>query len=452
MLAAVSFANQVEARKPLASGDVLGRDLLIPGVGWIGHVGLGTGDDVGYPTQIIIEVLNENPVVQFNSFPNFTSRSQYWGSRSGVGDYSTGTYKALAEGYHQSWWCPTYSSSTAYVIGQGNLQNRRPTKCGMWRCDTFIAWDFYSAGFSQIMDNKIMLPIKVFYTFPYANGDVFSPLNSENSTKPPLIDIKDKQFSDLSAEELNNLPYEKFVELADIPMQDETPTHIAKEWEFAANTQVNETKRGIFIDRLAVSNEQEVIPKFLKMYQESKSSEIHSKLIQGLMIHYQNNSDSLDKTYDAEVLKKFYSEMLYQTPERNDADKIIRGYIDFHSAKEIINSRTQIEQQMVGIEPRLVLGLKLELAYKSLELEKIYIPAVIEMLRKYQRSDLDGMFFGITKLWHERLKDKHSIRTIKSYLDFTEKKYWRSSANAEDLYFGVAKNSFKELKDSLIAN
>ncbi|KTD63272.1 hypothetical protein Lsan_1390 [Legionella santicrucis] len=452
MLAAISIANQVEARKPLASGDVLGRDLLIPGAGWIGHVGLGTGDDVGYPTQIIIEVLNESPVVQFNSFPNFTSRSQYWGSRSGVGDYSTGTYKALAEGYHQSWWCPTYSSSTAYVIGQGNLQNRRPTKCGMWRCDTFIAWDFYSAGFSQIMDNKIMLPIKVFYTFPYANGDVLSPSNFENITKPPHIDSKDKQFSDLSAEELNNLPYERFVELADIPMQDETPTHIAKEWEFAANTQVNETKRGIFIDRLAVSNEQDVIPRFLKMYQESKSLEIHSKLIQGLMIYYQNNSHSLDKTYDNELLKSFYAKMLYQNLERRDADKIIRGYIDFHSAQEIINSKTQIEQQMVEIEPRLVLGLKLELAYKSLELEKVYIPDVIKMLKKYQRSDLDGMFFGITQLWHKNLKDKHSIEAIQSYLDFTEKKYMRSIANTEDLYFSVAKSSFTELKNSLLTS
>ncbi|WP_131743541.1 hypothetical protein [Legionella gratiana] len=124
------------------------------------------------------------------------------------------------------------------------------------------------------MDNKIMLPIKVFYTFPYANGDALRPSNSENITQPPLIDIKDKQFSDLSADELNNLPYEKFVELADIPMKDETPTHISKEWEFAANIQVNETKRGIFIDRLAVSNEQDVIPRFLKMYQEAKNSEI----------------------------------------------------------------------------------------------------------------------------------------------------------------------------------
>jgi hypothetical protein len=247
ILIAFSFVNQAEARKPLASGDILGRELLIPGAGWAGHVGLGTGDDVGYPTQIIIEVLNEQPVIQFNSFTDFTSRSKYWGSRSGLGDYSTGTYNALAEGYHQSWWCPTYTSSTAYVIGQGNLQNRHPTKCGMWRCDTFIAWDFYSAGFPQIMNNKIMLPINAFYTFPYSNGDAFNKNDSKEIYHPPLISLKDKQFIDLSPEELNNLPYEKFVEIADIPLDDETPSHIA-EWEFAAQEEVNDTKRGIFID------------------------------------------------------------------------------------------------------------------------------------------------------------------------------------------------------------
>lgn len=84
---------------------------------------MGTGDDVGLPTQLIIEVLNEapKPVVQFNSFSNFISRSKYWGSRYGIGDYSTGTYNALVEANRQGWWCPSYTTSTAYVIGAGNI-------------------------------------------------------------------------------------------------------------------------------------------------------------------------------------------------------------------------------------------------------------------------------------------------------------------------------------------
>lgn len=70
------LANFTYARQPLASGDVAGRDLAIPGAGWTGHVAIGTGDGVGRPTQLVIEVLNESPVIQINSIMNFVSRSK----------------------------------------------------------------------------------------------------------------------------------------------------------------------------------------------------------------------------------------------------------------------------------------------------------------------------------------------------------------------------------------
>ena len=73
---------------------------------------------------------------------------------------------------------------------------------------------------------------------------------------------------------------------------------------------------------------------------------------------------------------------------------------------------------MIGIETRLKLGLKLELAYKSIDLEKIYIPSIIQWLKKEQKSDLDGMFFGITKLWYKDLimqVQNFIIKNIKVY-------------------------------------
>ncbi|RAP34629.1 hypothetical protein B1207_15205 [Legionella quinlivanii] len=445
----VSIAFSAEARRPLASGDIAGRDLLIPGMGWIGHVGLGTGDDVGKPTQIIIEVLNESPVIQFNTFNNFTSRSRYWGSRSGIGDYSSGTYAVLVEAFHQSWWCPSYSTSTAYVIGQGNPANRVPTKCGFWRCDTYVAWDFYSAGYSQIMNNRIMLPLNVFNTFPYANGDAFSEEFSSIPNQIPLMDRIEQQFSELTAEELNKLPYEKFVELADIPMAEETPTHIAKEWEFLFNPEVNEAKRSVFIDRLAVSNEPDVISKFISLYDEIHNDEIKSKLVQGLMIYYQNHWEQTVNTSDFAMLKQFYSKLLNQELSPRDADKVIRGFIDLHSASDVRSKLKLIEDRMVGVEPSLQLGLKLELAYKSKKLEDIYIPSIISMLKEYNRSDLDGMFFGITKQWYKNLKRESSIDQIKDYLTSAKKRFSQSKGNQDDLYFNVAKIAYKELADSL---
>jgi hypothetical protein len=45
----------------------MGRDLLIPGLGWAGHVGIATTNmmspaGMGNNADQVIEVLNENPV------------------------------------------------------------------------------------------------------------------------------------------------------------------------------------------------------------------------------------------------------------------------------------------------------------------------------------------------------------------------------------------------------
>jgi len=68
--------------------------------------------------------------------------------------------------------------------------------------------------------------------------------------------------------------------------------------------------------------------------------------------------------------------------------------------------------QCKGIEAHLLLGLKHNLALKSQALELIYVPSMITMLKKYNRSDLDDMFFGITKMGYKQLRDSNSIKQI----------------------------------------
>lgn len=60
---------------PRENADVLGRDLAVPGLGAIGHVGLWNKGNFR-----IIEALDESTALQINDRPNFQSRSQYWGS------------------------------------------------------------------------------------------------------------------------------------------------------------------------------------------------------------------------------------------------------------------------------------------------------------------------------------------------------------------------------------
>ncbi|NCT57761.1 MAG: hypothetical protein GW760_08660 [Legionella sp.] len=106
--------------------------------------------------------------------------------------------------------------------------------------------------------------------------------------------------------------------------------------------------------------------------------------------------------------------------------------------------------QCKGIEAHLLLGLKHNLALKSQALELIYVPSMITMLKKYNRSDLDDMFFGITKMGYKQLRDSNSIKQIKAYIDYTSSKYTLlNTANNKDPYLGVAKKSLEELRRDL---
>ncbi|MBA2648700.1 MAG: hypothetical protein H0U75_03715 [Legionella sp.] len=438
------ISGLVEAGRPLMSGDIVGRELNQWPLGWAGHVGIGTGDDVGRPTQLIIEALNEAPlpVVQFNSLANFMSRTKYWGSRYGIGDYSTGTYNALVEANRQGWWCPSYTSSTAYVIGAGNIYNKVPSKCSVWRCDTFVAWAFYSARFPQLMNIKIMLPLNVWNTFPYFNGDALV-----QETSPPKLPSIDKEFSDLTVEELNNLDYPKFAEIADIPIQDETPAHLTKEWEFAENESVVDVKRGIFLDRLAIVEEQNTISKLLDIYNKTKNNEVRSKIIQALQTNYQNQNASIS-AQEKENLKFFYDDLLQKQLRSIDIDKIVRGYIDINNAHKILKMRSKIEAQITQTEERMALGLRLDMANKSQELQKIYMPIIVENLKKANRSDLDDMFFGITSIRIKTFTTK-SIKVIKEYTRIRKNKYASAIMSSNDPSARMAKISLEDLNKSL---
>lgn len=69
------FSSPVSA-KQIYPAEIMGRDLIVPKLGWIGHVGIATTNmmspaGMGNNADQVIEVLNENPVGQINSISNF---------------------------------------------------------------------------------------------------------------------------------------------------------------------------------------------------------------------------------------------------------------------------------------------------------------------------------------------------------------------------------------------
>jgi len=422
------------------TGDIVGRDLSIPGMGWLGHVGIML-NFTGSSSYGVIEVLNEAPVIQINNLVNFKSKSAYWGSRYGIGDYGARTDKVITEAAFQKILCPKYTSSTSYQIGIIDESSGKIIKCGMWRCDTFVAWSFFSAGYYDLMNLAVMLPRNVFNTFPYTNGDQFVQTDYRQL---PMT----KDFKALSADDLNNMPYKEFSRVADIPLQLETPEHIASEWKYAGDMHINDTKRGIFIDRLSLLNEQNTISKFIELYKNEKSPEIKSKLIQATVIYYQNHLDQLTPT-ERNILSAFYANLLAEKLTNNNIDSAIRGYVAFHTPHEILEHRSIIDNQLTDIEPSVALGLKLELMAASKELEAIYLPSAINLLKTHSRSDLDSMFFTLIEMRFNNLSES-SKSSIKDYLNATKSKYLsKHSDNQEDLYFTLAKQSFTRLDQKI---
>ena len=432
------------AGRPLMSGDVIGRDLTFPTLGYFGHVGMGTGDDIGLPTQTILEVLNQapKPIIVFNSQADFRSRDVYWGSRYGFAGYGSTTRAALVEGNHQRMWCPKYTITGQYTIGSGNIQTGQPYRCAEFRCDTFVAYIFQYAGLPQLMNLYPLIPRSVWASFPYFNGDLFA-----SDTKAPELTSIDKQFTEMDIEEINHMSFMDFAQFVDTPIVQTTPTHIAREWELVENENVKPILRGAFLDRLAKMEEPNTISRFLKIYNTTNEPEVKSKVIEGVETVYQTRPETISQS-EKQELKVFYVTQLQRKLRDRDTDKIIRGYVDLHTTKDIESNLDAINSKLNGIEPTLKLGLQLQLSRRSKALESIYVPLIIKDLKEQQSSSLDDMFFTIASMSKDSFSPE-SVKQIKSYIDYRSAKYSQTLApNAlgpnNDAYFGVAKHSYDD--------
>lgn len=80
--------------------------------------------------------------------------------------------------------------------------------------------------------------------------------------------------------------------------------------QFAYNSNLNDVKRGVMIDRIIADDaEPDVVQKLLKLYAETDSTEVKNKIVQGLMLYDQRHRNV--KTYfnnEQPLLKVFLRE------------------------------------------------------------------------------------------------------------------------------------------------
>ena len=418
----------------MSSGDIVGRNLAYPGAGWTGHVGMATGDNIGEETLTIIEALWETPVIQINYHWNFQKRSPYWGSKYGFGDYNRSTRQALVEANHQRWWCPSYTIGSGYDPGEGVPTTGHIIKCGMFRCDTFVGYSYAAGGYPQIINSKILYPNVVFKFWPYQNANLKGTIKKDDT---PLIK---STWQTATIDEINTMPFEQFAEYYDIPIPKESADHIAKEWWLLKSSGLNDIKKGIFIDRLSIIGEPGTIEKFIELY-PSVSKVVKNKLLQGMMIYYQRHK--------TENLKSFY-EPLMATADKSNADKILRGYVDFSSDDEIIANKALINKVAEVTEPHLLASIYHNAVMRSKETEAAYFDDYLSLFKKQNNSDFDDIFFGYMKIGYRNLKNPESIATVRSFVQKKANQYQGMKyISKPDNYTFVALDSLQNLMEEM---
>lgn len=453
-LAAINSTSH--ARKIFPS-DIMARNLNFPALGWVGHVGIATRDMMSAsgmfkPADQVIEILNEAAIGQINSIKNFKTRSQYWGSKYGVISNPEQGYKVLVEANHQRWWVREYTHGTDYRIGQGNPYTGEMRVSGRWRCDTFAWWAYYSQGVN-VMPGHIWLPKILFDFFPLYNDERVMPDTSETKTKPLPI----KSLDEVSSTELDEMPFEEFQTTIDAPLNAPKNfiTNMSDYMRLAYDNNLSDVKRGILIDKITSKvSDPDLVPKLLRLYDETDREEVKNKIVSGLMFHVQGELREHPNANDYELLKNFFHRLIGEKLNQRCADWATMGFLDTHNADETWQNLDKIDAQLSVATHYASVTLKYKIVHKSKELQPIYIRSIINELREANNSDLDSYFFGPLAIGYngtgKNLLTPESKQLVIEYLKDVKYKYTEEGiANSNDIHRGSTAPSYYELIENM---
>ncbi len=276
------------------------------------------------------------------------------------------------------------------------------------------------------MPGHVWLPRNMFNFFPYFNDERFSV---ESSEQPSEV-LANKSLENVTAEDLNEMPFEGFQMIMDTPPAHYVTAPSTVQMQFAYNANLTDVKRGIMIDRLiADDSEPDLVKKLLNLYNETDNVEVRNKIVQGLMLYNQRhrNNRSFVKN-DPPLLKAFFTELLdSKSLNSKMADDAIRGFIDTHSSKEIMMNLDKIDKWLPTTGHYSSIMLKYTLVHKSKELQRIYIKSIVAELRKENNSDLDSYLFGPLSMGYQgtgkNLLEPESKQVVVDYLKAVRYKY-----------------------------
>lgn len=383
-----SLLQSANAALPIYPAEIIGRDLSVPRLGWIGHVGITTAPYLNQDAYQVIEVLNEQPVIQTNSIAFFKTKSPYWGSRYGISDRSDNATRILREAnFQKDLMCATYTATPNYIMGKGYyspLGKAIATSCGYFRCDTFVNYLFHWGNYTLptynppgINDAVTTLPRLVFQAFPKGNED--GPHSMK--LKPSVQNTATETINTLSSQHLSESPIEEFISIIDKTNKNEINLLLP----LAQDKTFDDDKRTYLFDTLGFTLDINAISSLLIAYQDETNASVRKQLLATI----QNIRQRLINSND-----EFYENLLYQNLPSAEKEMIIRGFIALSSEQDVVLYADKINSELNAchMNPRITLGLKLELLHKNFLLEEVLIPDIINFLRIENNVELDEVF------------------------------------------------------------
>ncbi|MDF1827241.1 MAG: hypothetical protein P1U39_03080 [Legionellaceae bacterium] len=425
------------AVKPIYPAEIMGRDLMTPGLGWVGHVGVSTAPDVKQDAHHVIEVLRgETPIIQINSIASFKSKSSYWGSRYGIADRGQHASRILQEAtFQKDLFCATYTATPNYTPGRGYYDDTGhaiPTSCGYFRCDTFVNHVFHAGGYPLPTYNPSgpdvvvsTLPRLVFKAFPYLNSQENSLDAASVEQNQARLSLQTIDFT--SSEAFIMMPFEQFVSIVDAATHDKLYSQYFL--SLAQDQKLDTQKRQYLLDVLGFVGDVSSIAELVNIYHQEHDVAIKTQVLATLQNIRQRLLEPEHYDLEKNKLHSFYASILESKLLPDEREMALRGYIALSTQDEILSNQLKLNQPglYADMHPRIALGLKLELLHQNTDLEDVLIPDILSFLSLHNDVALEEVFhvYLVNRLMHAGLNSfKPSSKTqIKNYLNAIKYKY-----------------------------
>jgi hypothetical protein len=326
----VAISTSVQARDVMP-GDVVGRDLSVPGAGWIGHVGVAIERYPDMTAGSVYEVLNADKVVQLNKLSSFKSASKYWGNRYGIFGADGRVERMRLEGNIQKFTCPAYTITTDFEPGIYNGATGQILKCGKFRCDTFVNYLYHVGGYDlPTYNSALTVPVRVFNSLPLGVDNQPVEFNNELET--------------YGVQDLLNVMY---------------------------NENESNYNRQYAIELLGSRGDKDTLASLLNFYSSDLHADLKTSVLQSMQSLYQ-------KRKKVAGLQEFYLSRMKENISEKDMQFAVRGYTSISSPGDILDNLDLINSSLERTFEHAKNSIKTNMAMSNPKLERVFFKDIAD--------------------------------------------------------------------------